>query len=155
MKKLSIVLLAVLFIGIANVNAQTETDATNEISAVEQLKANCPDWGTDKCPYTINEDGKLVCVKTGKICNATCKNKAKGTCCKGKRKCSKGKSKYSKSKSGGFNFNKSNSYRGGKSSCSKKVKKCGADCTKSCCAAPPTIEEATPAATEEAASENE
>ena len=155
MKKLSIVLLAVLFIGIANVNAQTETDATNEISAVEQLKANCPDWGTDKCPYTINEDGKLVCVKTGKICNATCKNKAKGTCCKGKRKCSKGKSKYSKSKSGGFNFNKSNSYGGGKSSCSKKVKKCGADCTKPCCAAPPTIEEATPAATEEAASENE
>ena len=74
MKKLSIVLLAVLFIGIANVNAQTETDATNEISAVEQLKANCPDWGTDKCPYTINEDGKLVCVKTGKICDDSCKN---------------------------------------------------------------------------------
>ena len=157
MKKLSIVLLAVLFIGIANVNAQTETDATNEISAVEQLKANCPDWGTDKCPYTINEDGKLVCVKTGKICNATCKNKAKGTCCKGKRKCSKGKSKYSKSNlNGGFNFNKTNNYGGGKSSCSssKKVKKCGKDCAKPCCA-PPTIEEATPAATEEAAPENE
>ena len=97
----------------------------------------------------------LKCSKTGEICDATCKNKAKGTCCKGKRKCSKGKSKYSKSKSGGFNFNKSNSYGGGKSSCSKKVKKCGADCTKPCCAAPPTIEEATPAATEEVAPENE
>ena len=154
MKKLSIVLLAFLFIGITNINAQTETDVTTEISEVEQFKANCPDWGTDKCPYTINEDGKLVCVKTGKICNATCKNKAKGTCCKGKRKCSKGKSKYSKSKSGGFNFNKNNNYGGGKSSCSKKAKKgcckkkpcCkgGDNCKKPCCVPPPTIEKTTP-----------
>ena len=140
MKKLSIVLLAIFFIGIANVNAQTDATIDNVV-AVEEVQET--------------DVKALKCTKTGKICDATCKNKAKGTCCKGKRKCSKGKSKCSKSKSGGFNFNKSNSYGGGKSSCSKKVKKCGTDCTKPCCAAPPTIEEATPAATEEAAPENE
>ena len=102
MKKLSIVLLAVFFIGIANVNAQSLFPSKT----------------------VANEEVKK-CAKTGKVCNETCKNKAAGTCCQGK-----------------------------KSSCSKKVKKCGADCTKPCCA-PPTIEEATPAATEEAAPENE
>ena len=149
LKKLVFVLLAVFFIGIANVNAQT--DATTEnVVAVEEVK--------EECPFTKNAEGKLVCVKTGKICDDACKNKAKGTCCKGKKKtsCSKSKkSSCSKSKEGGFNFNKSNNYAGGKSSCSKKVKKCGTDCTKPCCAAPPTIEEATPAETEEAAPEDE
>ena len=149
MKKLSIVLLAVFFIGIANVNAQTDAIIDNVV-AVEEVQET--------------DVKALKCSKTGKICDATCKNKAKGTCCKGKRKCSKGKSKCSKSKSGGFNFNKSNRYGGGKSSCSKKAKKgcckkkakkCGENCTKPCCAPPPTIEEATPAATEEAAPENE
>jgi len=142
MKKLSIVLFAVFFIGIANVNAQTDIITSDEVTTEEVKK---------ECPFTKNAEGKLVCVKTGKVCDDSCKNKAKGTCCKGKRKCSKGKRKWSKgkskcckSKSGGFNFNKSNSYGGGKSSCSKKIKKCGADCAKPCCAAPPTIEEATP-----------
>ena len=145
MKKLTIILLALFFVGITNINAQTETDATSEISTAEQFKANCPDWGTDKCPFTINEDGKIICKKSGKECSA--KNLKK--CCKSKKR------SCSKSKKGGFNFNKSNGYGGGKSSCSKKVRKCGTDCTKPCCAAPPTIEEATPAATEEAAPENE
>ena len=152
MKKLSIVLLAVFFIGIANVNAQT--DATTEnVVAVEEVK--------EECPFTKNAEGKLVCVKTGKICDDACKNKAKGTCCKGKKKtsCSKSKkSSCSKSKEGGFNFNKSNNYGGGKSSCSKKIKKgcckkkakiCGEDCTKPCCAKTEETEEAVPAPADE------
>ena len=140
MKKLTIVMLAFLFIGLGNVVAQTEATTKTETDEVKK-----------ECPWTKTADGKLICVKTGKVCDDSCKNKAKGKCCKGKSK----RSSCSKSKKGGFNFNKSNGYGGGKSSCSKKVKKCGTDCTKPCCAAPPTIEEATPAATEEAASENE
>ncbi len=133
MKKLSIVLLAVFFIGIANVNAQTDATIDNVV-AVEEVQET--------------DVKALKCTKTGKICDATCKNKAKGTCCKGKRK-----SSCSKSKGGSFNFTKSKNYGGGKYSCSKKAKKgcckkkakkCGEDCTKPCCAAPPT-EEATPA----------
>ena len=152
MKKLSIVLLAVFFIGIANVNAQTDATIDNVV-AVEEVQET--------------DVKALKCTKTGKICNATCKNKAKGTCCKSKKKtsCSKSKkSSCSKSKEDGFNFNKTNNYGGEKSSCSKKAKKgcckkkaakCGENCTKPCCVPPPTIEEATPAATEEAAPENE
>jgi hypothetical protein len=142
MKKLSIVLLAVFFIGITNVNAQTDAITSDEVTTKEVKK---------ECPFTKNAEGKLVCVKTGKVCDEACKNKAKGTCCKGKRK-----SACNKSKKGSFNFNKANNYSGGKPSYScKKAKKCGADCTKPCCAAPPTIEESTPAATEEAVPENE
>ena len=153
MKKLSIVLLAVFFIGIANVNAQTDATIDNVVT-VEEVQET---------------DAKaLKCTKTGKICDATCKNKAKGTCCKGKKKtnCSKSKkSSCSKSKEGDFNFNKTNNYGGGKSSCSKKAKKgcckkkakkCGGDCTKPCCVAPPpTIEKTTPAVIEEDVEENE
>ena len=135
MKKLSILLLAVFYIGIANVNAQT--DATTEtITSVEEVQEVKKD-----CPFTKTEDGKLICTKTGKICDpASCKNKSK--CCKGK-----------KSKKGSFNFTKSNNYGGGKSSCSKKAnkrcckkkaKKCGEDCTKPCCAKTET-EEVAPA----------
>ena len=102
MKKISIVLLAFLFIGITNINAQTETDVTTEISEVEQFKANCPDWGTDKCPFTINEDGKLICKKSGKECSAKDLKK----CCKSKSKCSKS------SKKGAFNYSNSNNYSG-------------------------------------------
>ena len=99
MKKLSIVLLAIFFIGIANVNAQT--DATTEtVVETEEVKET------------------KICGKTGKVCDETCKNKAKGTCCKGKTKTS-----CSKSKGGSFNFTKSNNYGEGKSSCSKKAKK--------------------------------
>jgi len=129
MKKLSIVLLAIFFIGIANVNAQT--DATTEtVVETEEVKET------------------KICAKTGKVCDETCKNKAKGTCCKGKTKTS-----CSKSKEGSFNFTKSNNYGGGKSSCSKKAnkrcckkkaKKCGEDCTKPCCAKTET-EEVAPA----------
>ena len=75
MKKLSIVLLAVFFIGIANVNAQTDAN-TETVVAVEEVKA---------------EEAVKTCAKTGKVCDATCENKKNGTCCKGekKRKCSK------------------------------------------------------------------
>ena len=145
LKKLLFVLLAVFFIGMANVNAQT--DATTEnVVAVEEVK--------EECPFTKNAEGKLVCVKTGKICDDACKNKAKGTCCKGKKKasCSKSKkSSCSKSKSGSFNFNKSNRYgtSDNKSSCSKtakkkcckkKAKKCGDNCIKPCCVPSPALE---------------
>ncbi len=78
-KKLSIALLAVFFIGIANVNAQT--DATTEtVVAVEEVQA---------------EETVKTCAKTGKVCDATCENKKNGTCCKGEKKkaCSKKKSK--------------------------------------------------------------
>ena len=77
MKKLSL-LLAVLFIGIANLNAQT--NATN-IAAVE-----------------IEELKEVkTCTKTGKICDETCEKKKNATCCKGKStsKCSKTKTKKS------------------------------------------------------------
>ena len=158
MKKISIVLLAVFFIGIANVNAQTDVN-TETVVGIEEVK---------------------TCAKTGKVCDATCEKKKNGTCCKGekkkscsksekatcsksKAKCSKSKSSCSKSKDDGFNFNKTNNYGGEKSSCSKKAKKgcckkkakkCDENCTKPCCA-PPTIGEATPAVIEEVVPENE
>jgi len=120
MKKISIVLLAVFFIGIANVNAQTDattvTDVTNEnVVVMEEVK-----------------DLK-TCAKTGKVCDATCENKKNGTCCKGEKKkscsksekasCSKSKSSCSKSNESSFNFDKSNDYADEKSSCNKKAKK--------------------------------
>ena len=112
MKKISIVLLAVFFIGIANVNAQS--DATTEtVVAVEEVTV---------------EEGVKTCAKTGKVCEATCENKKNGTCCKGEKKksCSKSeKASCSKSKEGSFNFDKSNSYGDKKSSCSKSDKKKG------------------------------
>ena len=127
MKKLTIVLLAFLFVGLGNVVAQT--DATTETKTDEVKK---------ECPWTKTADGKLICTKTGKICSEACVNKSKGKCCKGKRKgyskCSKGKyssNRNSSRSNAGFNFSKT-----GKSySCSKKVvKKCGEGCTKACCA---------------------
>ncbi len=127
MKKLTIVLLAFLFVGLGNVVAQTE--ATTETKTDEVKK---------ECPWTKTADGKLICTKTGKICSEACVNKSKGKCCKGKRKgysgCSKGKyssNRNSSRSNAGFSFSKT-----GKSySCSKKViKKCGEDCTKACCA---------------------
>jgi hypothetical protein len=109
MKKISIVLLAVFFIGIANVNAQS--DATTEtVVGIEEVKE------------------VKTCAKSGKVCDATCENKKNGTCCKGEKKksCSKSeKASCSKSKEGSFNFDKSNSYGDNKSSCSKAGKKKG------------------------------
>ena len=118
MKKLSIVLLAVFFIGISNVNAQTEvndkkatvvySEGDQEIIMVEKVK---------------------TCAKTGKICDATCENKKNGTCCKSeknkscskseKASCSKSKAKYSKSEK------TSSSKDAKKESCSKSNKKKG------------------------------
>jgi hypothetical protein len=120
MKKLSIVLLAVFFIGITNVNAQTEvndkkatvvySEGDQEIIMVEKVK---------------------TCAKTGKVCDATCENKKNGTCCKGEKNkscsksekvsCSKSKAKCSKSE---------------KASCSKDEKKVScskSDKKKGCC----------------------
>ena len=119
MKKLSILLLAIFYIGIANVSAQTETQPEGKIIYEEGDKK-----------IILAEETK-ECAKTGKVCDVTCEKKKNGTCCKGK-----------KVKKGSFNFNKSNNYTK-KSSCSKsakktcckkKTKKCGADCTKACCA---------------------
>ena len=105
MKKISILLLAVFFIGIANVNAQS--DATTET-------------------VVVTEEVKEVktCAKSGKVCDATCENKKNGTCCKGEKKKS-----CSKSKKGEFDYGTTNDYSGEKSSCSKKSKK---SCKKSC-----------------------
>lgn len=97
MKKLSFLFLAVFFIGIANLRAQTES--TNEtVTSIEEVK-----------------EVKL-CTNTAKACNETCKNKENGTCCKGK-----------KVKKGSFNFTKSNNYipkppcsKDTKKSCCKK-----------------------------------
>ena len=112
MKKISIVLLAVFFIGIANVNAQS--DATTEtVVGIEEVKE------------------VKTCAKSGKVCDATCENKKNGTCCKGEKKkscsksekaaCSKSKAKCSKSE---------------KASCSKDEKKVScskSDKKKGCC----------------------
>ena len=99
MKKISIVLLAVFFIGIANVNAQS--DATSET-------------------VVVTEEVKEVktCAKSGKVCDATCENKKNGTCCKGEKKKS-----CSKSEKGNFDYGTTNDYSGEKTSCSKKTKK--------------------------------
>ena len=144
MKKISILLLAVFFIGIANVNAQS--DATTET-------------------VVVTEEVKEVktCAKSGKVCDATCENKKNGTCCKGQKKkscsksekaaCSKSKAKCSKSEKGDLDYGTTNDYSGKKSSCSKKskksckkscskkVKNCDADCVKPCCVPPPPKED--------------
>ena len=62
MKKLSIVLLSFLFIGITSLNAQTITEEK------------------------VENKTEKICSKTGKVCDKTCENKAKGTCCNGKKK---------------------------------------------------------------------
>ena len=99
MKKISILLLAVFFIGIANVNAQS--DPTSET-------------------VVVTEEVKEVktCAKSGKVCDATCENKKNGTCCKGEKKKS-----CSKSEKGNFDYGTTNDYSGEKTSCSKKTKK--------------------------------
>ena len=102
MKKISILLLAVFFIGIANVNAQSEA-TTETVVVTEEVK---------------------TCAKSGKVCNATCENKKNGSCCKGEKKKS-----CSKSEKGEFDYGTTNNYSGKKSSCSKKSKK---SCKKSC-----------------------
>ena len=96
MKKISILLLAFLFIGSANINAQNNT--------------NDAELTTDEVVSTETE--VKTCAKTGKICKSTCSKKANKTCCNG--------SKKSKSS---FNFNKSHNYTNVKSSCSKSANK--------------------------------
>lgn len=122
MKKISILLLALFCIGIANVNAQTENQAEGKV-IYEEVDQK----------IILAKDQTKECVKTGKVCDATCENKKNGTCCKGEKKkscsksekasCSKSKAKCSKSKKGKFDYGTTNDYSGEKSSCSKKVKK--------------------------------
>ncbi len=105
MKKLSLILLAFLFIGLGNVIAQSDTPSETITDEVKK-----------ECPFTKTEDGKLICVKTGKECSkeelAKCKKGGKKSCCSA-----------NKSSNGSFNFNKKNNYGDSKSSCSKKAKK--------------------------------
>jgi hypothetical protein len=105
MKKLSLILLAFLFIGLGNVIAQSDTPSETITDEVKK-----------ECPFTKTEDGKLICVKTGKECSkeelAKCKKGGKKSCCSSK-----------KSSNGGFNFNKTNDYSGTKSSCKGKAKR--------------------------------
>jgi len=152
MKKIIISIFALFFVlSISNINA-CETCGCKE---------NNQEVKTEKeCPFTTNAEGKLVCEKTGKVCDgdkkACCKTKAKKRSCSKAKKCCKGKSKKSscsKSKNGDFNYNKSNNYgnNSGSKCNTKKVKKCGESCTKPCCAPPPPAEEETE--TEETPSE--
>ena len=92
MKKISIVLLAFLFIGITSVNAQTTTEEK------------------------VENKTEKVCSKTGKVCDDTCEKKKEGTCCNGdkKKSCSKSeKTSCSKKESKCSNSTE-------KSSCCKK-----------------------------------
>ncbi|MEE2954426.1 MAG: hypothetical protein VX347_04550 [Bacteroidota bacterium] len=125
MKKILFSLLAVFFIvGITTVNA-CETcgckDKNTSVSDQENLNS---------------DENAPKCIKTGKTCASSCKNKAKGTCCEGKAK---------SQNTTGFNFNKSNTYGKNSSNCSKTsqkkccpkkkaLKKCGDECSKACCA---------------------
>ena len=105
MKKISILLLAIFFIGIANVNAQPNATTETVVVTEEIIEVK-------------------TCAKSGKVCDATCENKKNGTCCKGEKKKS-----CSKSEKGEFDYGTTNNYSGKKSSCSKKSKK---SCKKSC-----------------------
>ena len=75
MKKISILLLAIFFIGIANINAQNNATTSTVVE---------------------NKEVK-TCTKTGKTCDETCEKKKNLTCCKGKSnsKCSKSNVKKS------------------------------------------------------------
>ena len=109
MKKISILLLVSCFtLAITSLYAQEKI--SEDVSVVDENVKK-------ECPYTkkTDVDGKIKCVKTGKSCSKSCKNKSKGTCCQGKSQ-----------KEGGFDFEKSNNY-GEKSSCSKSNNK------KRCC----------------------
>ena len=118
MKKISILLLAVFYIGIANLSAQ---DATTEA-------------------VTTTEEAKEVktCAKTGKTCDEKCEKKKNGTCCKGK-KAKEGSFNFNKSNN--YNGKSSCSKSAKKSCCKKKAKKCGEGCTKACCVPPPPPKE--------------
>ena len=83
MKKLSIVLLAVFFIGITNISAQTDTP-TEAVISIEEVQTK--DVVKTECTKELRE----ACKKDASKC---CKNKRKSSC--------------SKSKEGSFNFNKS------------------------------------------------
>ena len=91
MKKLSILLLAVFYIGIANVSAQTENQTESKLGT-----------DTDDQKITLAQEETKKCAKTGKICDSSCEKKKTKSCCKGK----KSATTCSKSKKGSFNFNK-------------------------------------------------
>ena len=126
MKKLTIILLALFFVGITNINAQTEAITADEVTTEEVKK---------ECPFTKNADGKLVCVKTGKVCDTTCENKKNGTCCKGEKKksCSKSKTKCSKEEKAACSKSKTKCSKEEKAACSKSKTKCSKGKEKSAC----------------------
>ena len=114
MKKISIILLSFLFIGINNLNAQnTETEKQkNDNISTEQT----------------NKTTEKICVKTGKVCSEKCENKVKGTCCNGgenKKSCSKAEKKScSKAeKKSCCKAEKKSCCKSEKKSCSKAEKK--------------------------------
>ena len=99
---------------------------TSEINAC--ATCGCQNNKIEQSETKNTTDNKLVCTKTGKICEKTCENKKKGTCCMGgkKKSCSKSTNEKSCSKStnnSGFNFTKSNNYGNTKSTCTKSAKK--------------------------------
>ncbi|MAW20796.1 MAG: hypothetical protein CMD16_00185 [Flavobacteriales bacterium] len=111
MKKIIIVLLAVFFIGITNVNAQDEVKPTQENTEVKEASTSTETTKKTNCPYTINAEGEKICTKTG---TQKCSSKATKSSC-------------SKTSKGEFNYGKKNNYSGKKSSCSSKKTK------KQCC----------------------
>jgi hypothetical protein len=132
MKKITIALLAVFFIGIANINAQTETKKTEDKTEVKKACPHAKKTDTTDCPYTVDANGKKICTKTGKECSpkkctpeefAKCKKDSKKECQKGKSSCCK---KAKKSCNKGEKKKGCCSKKGGdKKSCNKGEKKKG------------------------------
>jgi hypothetical protein len=134
MKKISILLLTILYLGITNLCAQNDNQPESKvIYEKNNQRIMSSEDETKECEFKKNNEGELVCVKTGKICNETCPKKAKNSCCKGE----KASKDCSTSKNSSFNFNTSNTYNTStkKNSCSK-VK------SKSCCKSKNKTEEA-------------
>ena len=112
MKKLSVIAVAFLFLGLGNVVAQSENlsgSITDEVEVQEESS-------TTKTAADIEETKNCKTKKTA------CKNKKKGCC-------------SAKGSSTGFNFNKSNNYNGSGSSTTKarccKGSKKKSSCSKS------------------------
>jgi len=109
MKKLSMIAVTFLFLGLGNVVAQSENlsgSITDEVEVQEESS-------TTKTAADIEE------TKNCKTKETACKNKKKGCC-------------SAKGSSTGFNFNKSNNYSGSGSS-TAKVRCCKGSKKKSSC----------------------
>ena len=119
MKKIIISIFSLLLvIGVSNINACETCGCKGNNQEVKKEK---------ECPFTKNEEGKVVCIKTGKVCDKDTKD-----CCKSDKKSTA--TKCSTSKKGAFDYGSTNDYSSKKSSCSKKAKKeCNKEAKKKGC----------------------